>query len=297
MALGIIAGGLLAGSKCIGPGQGSRQHPCQFTHSYRPHRRQVRIEIPAEQGVNFVQRAVFHHYGKTPVAAVVKPLAVGKQDDRHESNTLSDPTAPVPLPICQRAPGRSYYFECTSDSGGVRRVQRRRPGRILVAQGSVGLGNVHRPDLCADSRVDGRDRRDSIQQCSDVQARSSHQDRQCVLCVRFGDGMARGIGPIRGRAGLRRVPLAEQPVGYAAHFFSGRSRAQYLEIGIDLRAVGVDDNGGFPPFDCSQRQPDGQIALAAGGRPCNERQRRPCGRFEKGVLSAHRPADSRTFDS
>ena len=123
-------------------------------------------------------------------------------------------------------------------------------------------------------RGDGRDRGDAIQQGSHIEAGAARQDRYRAFGVKRGDFVFGGIGPIRSGAGLRPVPGAEKPVLDPLHLVDGRPRAEDCEIGIDLCAVRV-DNDGAPSLTLERkRKTDGTIALAARGRPCNERQRR-----------------------
>src|SRR5690606_40194890 len=86
-------------------------------------------------------------------------------------------------------------------------------------------------------------------------------------------------GPVGSRARFGTIPRAEQAVLYAAHLFFGRTSAQHAQISIDLGAVGVDYHGGAATALDIERQFHRQIALAARGRPCNERDRLLLRRF------------------
>ena len=60
----------------------------------------------------------------------------------------------------------------------------------------------------------------------------------------------------------------------AVHLFLRRSRAQHVQVRIDLRTVGIDDRCFATPLFQSLGQINCNSALAAGGWSCNERDRR-----------------------
>lgn len=69
--------------------------------------------------------------------------------------------------------------------------------------------------------------------------------------------------------GQRAINMAEQSMWCARFFLDGRAGAEHAQIAVELAGVGVDDGAADP-----LRKLEGERALAAGGRPCDERQRR-----------------------
>ena len=108
-----------------------------------------------------------------------------------------------------------------------------------------------------------------------------------------------GLRPIGGRARERRVPRAEQLVRYPAHVLIGGPCAQHTQVGVDLRAVGVDHHRPSALGLVLESKLDGEIALAARGGPCDERQRRLAdpGSGDVAVLIARLIADSASLAS
>jgi hypothetical protein len=168
--------------------------------------------------------------------------------------------------------GRAHDFERAGDAGGVGGVKR--GGALGVFAGERGMGKVHQgADGGANVGVYGRDGGDPVEQGADIEAGSAHEDGQGALFVGLFDFGAGGLCPVGGGTGCGAVPGAEQAVGHALHLGLARAGAQDGKVGIDLRAVGIDHHGLAAPRLLRQRETDGKIALAAGGRPCNERQR------------------------
>ena len=86
---------------------------------------------------------------------------------------------------------------------------------------------------------------------------------------------------------------------YPLHFLRRRTGAEHCQIGIDLRAVGVDNHRAAPLLFKCTCEGDSTIALAARGRPCNERQRRQPGRHntEIPLLIARLIADPNSYSA
>ena len=107
----------------------------------------------------------------------------------------------------------------------------------------------------------------------EIEPRAADKDRHGAACVNIGNLCLRACRPGSGRARFAPVPCAEQAVFDAFHLILGRARREDLQIGVDLRRVGVDDHANTPDLGKPVGQSEGNRALAAGGRPCNERER------------------------
>ena len=134
------------------------------------------------------------------------------------------------------------------------------------------------------ARIGGIDlghRRDPVEQGAEVEAGASDEDRCAARGVDLGDrclGLAR---PGRGIVLASAIDMAEQPMRRARLVLRAIGRAaEDAQIAIDLACIGIDDRAADPLGERER-----QRALAARGRPCDERQRRraedrecPCSR-------------------
>ena len=275
------------------------QPVCNLANPDRTHNGQGRIESAGEQSPDFFHGAGIHHLDKARIASRIELLTRGEQNQGVQSDGIAQSAFTRFLPFGHGPLGGTDDFQCPCHARGIVGVERRGPGGVFTAERGISIGEGQGAHLFADERIDRRDRGNTLQQSADVEPGAANQDRHRTLGMQRVDFRCRCQRPIGGGTGDSPIPGAEQAVFYPLHLLRRRTGAEHCQIGIDLRAVGVDDRRSLSGTLQPLRQFDRQCALAARGRPCNERQRRQPGRHntEIPLLIARLIADPHAYST
>lgn len=227
------------------------------------------MEVAGKKSLDLLDRSTLDHAGEPQVAPFVKPFTLGQEDQRKQFDCLANAAFAMSLPIGEGLTGRADHLQGSGDARGIGLIERGGSLRIFDQQRGVCVGDFESANLLAYCWIYRRHRSDAVEQCANIEPGSADEDWDCSfrMCRR---DLASGVsGPVDSGAGLGTVTDPEQAVFDPAHVLLSGTGAQYPEVAVYLRAVGIDYHAPLAtPFELKCKL-YGQIALAAGGRPCN----------------------------
>ncbi|MNQ99980.1 hypothetical protein D3C85_1157390 [compost metagenome] len=236
----------------------------QFGDADGLHGGQGRVEVAGEQGADLVQGAVLDHLADPDVAGGVEAVA-GRLDDEGLIGARRQQGLGGGLPVAERAPGGLGHGQgadqalavAGSDGGGRGRIDLGQ----AAAEGGFALKVIGGLDRVADGVGHGGNVGQAARQGVEIEACAADQQGRAVLSGQFVQQRHDGAGPEADGPGFGGVGDAVEAVFGAGFVLDRRAGAEDAQVGVELLAVGVDDDGAG-----LLRHVQRQTRLARGGR-------------------------------
>ncbi|MNX96291.1 hypothetical protein D3C86_1286020 [compost metagenome] len=241
-----MAGGQADGGDGLIQACGAGQVGGQFGDADGLHGGQGGVEVAGQQGADLVQGAVLDHQADPRVAVGVEAVARGLDHQGVVGAGRQQGTG-VGLPVTERAAGGLGHGQgadqalavAGGDGGGGCGIDLGQ----AAAEGGFALKVVGSLDRVADGVRHGGNVGQTACQGVEIEAGAADQQGGAVLRRQFLQQGHDGAGPAADRPGFGGVGHAIQAVLGAGLVLERGAGAEDAQVGVELLAVGVDDDG------------------------------------------------------
>jgi hypothetical protein len=154
---------------------------CELTHTYGFHCRILRRNIQGYQFLDFIQRALLHHFRKAVIDPAVKNRAIGFDHDATGVSGIDGHGSAAPLKARDRPSARHHHLQCPHDALTVCRAQP--GGHLRIEPGKLGMERFDplllkpRAQRFSDFGRDGRHVGEAAGECAEVKPGSADDNR------------------------------------------------------------------------------------------------------------------------